>query len=169
MHFNVHKLANLATSALASSSQLATIWNACQHLLSLTTDVSQLISKQITSRHTLTAPTLSAVCGEQESAWPCCQPFCARSVFRKLADILTLLWPSMACSSRSLITCGVAVAAVIAWRSRGSGRTQTAESPEEAAVGNLPTLTGPTEDPLRGSASCFLMLLSLFSFAAVTI
>lgn len=77
----------------------------------------------------------------------------------------------MACSSRSLITSGVAVAvaAVIAWRCRGSGRTQTAESPEEAAVGNLPTLTGPTEDLFWERASCFMMLLSSLSFGAVTI
>lgn len=70
----------------------------------------------------------------------------------------------MACSSRSRITCGVAVAAVIAWRCRGSGRTQTAESPEEAAVRNLPTLTAPTEGVRRERASCFMMHLTSFSF-----
>lgn len=45
----------------------------------------------------------------------------------------------MACSSRSLITCGVAVAAVIAWRCRGSVRTDSRQQDPprrgEAAVG----------------------------------
>ena len=46
----------------------------------------------------------------------------------------------MACSSRSLITCGVTGAAVIAWRCRGVGRDglETAEGPLLTG-GNLPT------------------------------
>lgn len=59
----------------------------------------------------------------------------------------------MACSSRSLIASGLAVAAVIAWRLDAvSGRTQTAESPEEAAAAaalrNPPTFTESTKYPL---------------------
>lgn len=54
---------------------------------------------------------------------------------KKTAGSLTLLWPSIACSSRSLITCGAAVAAVIARWSRGSGWIQTADNPRRRGGG----------------------------------
>lgn len=45
---------------------------------------------------------------------------------RPARRVLTLLWGSMACSSRSLICCGDAGAAVIAWARRGGAAGQRA-------------------------------------------
>lgn len=51
--------------------------------------------------------------GEEEGPGP------TRPPSRPAQRVLTLLWGSMACSSRSLICCGDAGAAVIAWARRG--------------------------------------------------
>lgn len=96
------------------------------YLLSPTSDVSQLISKQTLTRCTLSLLwSFSATSLSRTPVWSWRLPLSDRLVIWKLTGILTLLWPSMACRIRSLITRGVAVAAVIALRCRESERTQT--------------------------------------------
>lgn len=50
---------------------------------------------------------------------------------------LTLLWESMACSSRSLICCGDAGAAVIAWAKRGGAAGPAGGQAEEGGRGSV--------------------------------
>lgn len=56
---------------------------------------------------------------ESEGHWEGEGPGPTRPRSRPARRVLTLLWGSMACSSRSLICCGDAGAAVIAWARRG--------------------------------------------------
>lgn len=96
-----------------------------------------------------------------------CPPRCLQTT----GDILTLLWPSMACSSRSLITCGVAAAAVIAWRCRGSVRTDSRQQdpPRRRGGGGKPadahrpdgrSCVGAAISSFHALICCFLSLSS---------
>lgn len=59
---------------------------------------------------------------------------------------LTLLWESMACSSRSLICCGDAGAAVIAWAKRGGAAGPAGGQAEEGERGSV-TRRPPGTEP----------------------